>query len=553
VPENTQKEKPPIIRLFRLLGARFGNEKLLRNTLDRSFTGKIGDEATIRRSAEAVKQIYRESGLTAAQVVETTLDDDGTLTIRIVEGTIRSIRIMGNSRTRKRTIAQVLTLRPGDVYDERRTEENRRRLARLGIFQDVQIGIQVPGSEEEQAQDPKKPVTATPVVVCPAVEDETEEPKEVAETAPAPPETPPTADPIEAVPDELGFVDLVVRIREQQTVNLAATVGYTDGIGAIGFVDVSETNLLGTANRVSVQWQRTAIGRLREDGTFETADSRAAFGFSYSVPTLSRNSLAFGVEVYDKNTVFLPFFAGGQETIRSYEVRRGASAQIGRELNDRLSLFLTARRDDVGYDPIPDRLNPPQDELATAAGTVGALGFALIADGRDQADNPRRGYRHRLSVEHSGSLLGGNRVFTQALLDFRGYVPLSAPPKNSKLPPTVLAMRLLGGFSQGDVPLSEQFFLGGFDLLRGYDLFSIRGERAALGVVETRLPLGEGLQGVIFSEVGGAWQQANRFSFNNFRASAGVGIRFLSPIGPIRLDAAYGSRLFTYISLGQSF
>jgi outer membrane protein insertion porin family len=114
-------------------------------------------------------------------------------------------------------------------------------------------------------------------------------------------------------------------------------------------------------------------------------------------------------------------------------------------------------------------------------------------------------------------------------------------------------MRLLGGFSQGDVPLSEQFFLGGFDLLRGYDLFSIRGERAALGVVETRLPLGEGLQGVIFSEVGGAWQQANRFSFNNFRASAGVGIRFLSPIGPIRLDAAYGSRLFTYISLGQSF
>ena len=103
------------------------------------------------------------------------------------------------------------------------------------------------------------------------------------------------------------------------------------------------------------------------------------------------------------------------------------------------------------------------------------------------------------------------------------------------------------------MPLSEQFFLGGFDMLRGYDLFSVRGDRMFLATTEVRVPMGNGLQGVVFTEVGNAWKPETDLSLSGLRSSFGIGLRFLSPIGPIRLDAAYGSRFQTYISLGQSF
>ena len=282
-----------------------------------------------------------------------------------------------------------------------------------------------------------------------------------------------------------------------------------------------------------------------------------AFNVSYAVPPIGPRTLAYSVDVYNKNTVFLPIFSGGQDTIRSYERRKGTRAQVGRALNDTVSLFLTARRDQVGYDPVPDYLNPPIDELANAEGTVGAAGFALIADGRDSAENPRRGYRHQLRVERAGAFLGGNRIFTDTTLDLRQYLPLTKAPEpgkeSEKRFPPIIALRFLGGYASGDTPLSEQFFLGGYDLLRGYDLFSIWGNRMALATAELRLPLAESLQGVLFVDSGNAWRPGTTLSANDLRTSVGLGVRFLSPIGPIRIDAALGSRLHTYLSLGQSF
>jgi outer membrane translocation and assembly module TamA len=119
----------------------------------------------------------------------------------------------------------------------------------------------------------------------------------------------------------------------------------------------------------------------------------------------------------------------------------------------------------------------------------------------------------------------------------------------------VFAVRLLGGSATGGgrVPLSEQFFLGGYELLRGYDLYSIRGDRMLLASAEARIPLSAGVQGALFADAGNAWAPGARASLSDLRAGVGIGLRFLTPIGPLRLDAAYGNELKTYVSLGQAY
>lgn len=548
----------------------------------------------VRSLADAVRAYYTERGYTLARVVGAEVDAQGTLTLTVTEGRIRSVRVKGNSRTRTRTVQSAIALGVGDVYNEKKAAQDRTRLARLGIFADVSVAPQVGSDDEPKTKSkpapstgptapapipgPTNPTTdpATPVQSAPVAPPPT--PTETPEQTPAPPPdatapqppapaTPPAeplpeAQPIVPLPTDVGEVDLVVRVQERSTGNVAATVGYADGAGAVGFVDLSEGNLFGTAHRASLQWQRTTQSRFRDDGTVERGDSRSAFEFGYEIPSLRPGSLAFGADVYNKNTVFLPFFAGGQETIRTYERRRGVRARVGTLLGgtgggSTTGLFLTTRRDEVGYDTIPDRVsNVPINDVLNSRGTIGAFGLQLLADGRDVVDNPARGYRHTFSFEQSArGLFGGNRAFRQFTLDLRQYTPLliGRPNPDPKKPVPVLAARVLTGVITGDVPLSEQYFLGGFDLLRGYDLFSIRGERMILATVEGRVPLSPGLQGVVFSDAGNAWRTGQRLGARDLRASVGLGLRFLSPIGPIRLDAAYGSRFQTYVSLGQSF
>lgn len=555
-------------------GTRVIDTKVVTNTAT-VVLGKQASSDVIRQAVDAVTGLYRKRGFVMAQVTDAEVTPDGQLQIMVAEGTIRNILIRGNRRTRTRTIRTVLNFKPGEIFQESAIRSDRDRLARLGIFLDVSITPRVPGSPEPLDQDDTSTTTPTtaPTGSDPIGEGKTAVPPTVPTPTATPPagtpETPQSPPPVEPAvpvvvpaqplvdPDDVGLVDVVVRVRERPTANIAATIGYTDNIGAVGFVDLTEDNLLGTAQRFSVQWQRTASTSLRDDGTIEAGDSRSALGISYDIPALRTSDFSFGGEAYNKNTVFLPYFSGGRETIRSYEERRGGRIRVGHAIAGILSGFVTARHDVIGYSTLPDRLNVSLGDVRSSRGTVGALGFGLIADQRDQVSFPQQGFRYSFLLESARPGFGGTFKFTQASLDLRHYVGLlptrMAPNGKDKLPVPVLATRLFGGASTGTVPLQEMFYLGGPEMLRGYDLFSLYGETAVLGTAELRLPVGQGLQAVAFTDIGGVWEPTAAFSPRRLKAGIGAGLRFASPIGPIRLDAAYGNRLQTYVSLGQSF
>lgn len=482
-------------------GARSVPEADLAGAALRAAAGTTDNDAAIRAAAEAVVAEYKRRGFPVARVVATDLEADGTLRLTVTEGTIRNVVVRGNKKTRASTVRQAMETGPGDVYRDEAVAADRDRLARLGIFEDVLV-----------APEPVEPGDATSVRDASTV----------------------------------GLVDLVVRVKERRTGNLAATLGYSDRTGVLGYVDLSENNFAGRAQRVAIQFQRVTLGRINdENDLFEEDKARSAFRASYFAPFIGRSRTAFGFEAYDQNTVFQPLFTGDNETLRTYERRKGFRVRAGRALGRGLALFGSVRRDRIGYDPLPLRLGPPPPGVDEADGTVGALGLELISDARDAAENPRRGHLYSLAYENAAGLLGGDFRFGQLVLDARQYLPLSGG-KNTP----VLALRILSGASSGTTPLPEQFWIGGYDLLRGYDLYSIHGERLFLASAEGRVPLGTGTQGVLFVDFGDAWGPDSDF---DLRSAIGLGLRFLSPIGPIRFDVAYGDGVKTYVSLGQAY
>lgn len=521
----------PVIRQVEVTGGRELPARQVAEVAEKAVAGRRADPATVRAAAEAVRGLYRANGMPLAQVIRTEVTPEGVLRLTVAEGTVRSVLVRGNGRTQTGVIRRAVAIQPGDVYREDRVGDARNRLGRLGIFEDVVISattVGAAGEDEEGEEGETAPKEKPGSADAPAA-------------GAAPPSEPPA--------DEVGFVDLVVRVKERRTGNIAATVGYTDGSGLVGFVDISEDNLNGSAQQVSAQWQRFNQSRFTNDGIVIDEDARMAYEIAYAMPALGPRSTAFTINLYDKNTIFLPFFVVNQDTIRSYELRRGGRVSVGRSVARGLSLFVSARRDEVGYDPVPESLNPPVAAIRNSFGTVAALGLTLVADGRDDSYNPRRGHYRTLGFERAARVLGGDRTFNQVRLDLRQYVPLQGG--NARSP--VIAARLLGGTTNSDTPLSEQFWLGGYELLRGYDLFSIRGNRMLLGAVEGRVPFGQGVQGVLFTEFGNAWVPGARASLGDLKGSVGAGLRFLTPIGPIRFDVAYGSNLQTYVSLGQSY
>ncbi|MFZ5569709.1 MAG: outer membrane protein assembly factor BamA [Thermodesulfobacteriota bacterium] len=173
----------------------------------------------------------------------------------------------------------------------------------------------------------------------------------------------------------------------------------------------------------------------------------------------------------------------------------------------------------------------------------------LQYDSRDSALNPTEGSEHSLTVTYAGGLFGGDYAFTQYIAETGWYYPLFWG--------TTGFLHGEGGYvrENGDGILTEEyrFALGGINSLRGFkwrdvspkDEYGIPygGDKYVLFNVEYIFPLFKkaGLNGVLFVDVGNAFDDHERVDLGNLRKSAGGGFRWNSPLGPIRIE--YGKIL----------
>jgi len=195
----------------------------------------------------------------------------------------------------------------------------------------------------------------------------------------------------------------------------------------------------------------------------------------------------------------------------------------------------------------------PQRFRQNASGLTSALSLTLNRDTRDNRLIPTKGMYNSLVQEVSSSKLGGDNNFYRVNFRTMFYHPIW---KNIIFK-QFFRIGHIDSLDSNPVPLYERYFLGGPNSLRGYypnsigpkiriprtpsageEDFVFGGDKLLLFVTELELPIYEkgGIKAVAFFDAGNAFSENQNYSLHNLRMDYGFGIRWHSPMGPLRFE-----------------
>ena len=196
------------------------------------------------------------------------------------------------------------------------------------------------------------------------------------------------------------------------------------------------------------------------------------------------------------------------------------------------------------------------------------LGLTYDSTGPNGLFNPTHGIKAKLAVTPTDSLAGQSSFFTLVRLTASTYVNLGAKEGRS-----VLALRGTVGTALGastfQLPPDQRFYAGGSDTVRGYkyqsvgprfaDFRPVGGTSLTAATVEFRQRIGESFGAVAFVDTGEVGTSSTPFT-GTLSTGVGVGARYYTGLGPIRLDVAVPVQrrqkddiLEAYIGLGEAF
>ncbi|MCK5767685.1 MAG: BamA/TamA family outer membrane protein [Candidatus Atribacteria bacterium] len=339
-------------------------------------------------------------------------------------------------------------------------------------------------------------------------------------------------------------VILVIKVIEKNTGKFGVGAGYNSEEGLIGFTSYEENNLFGGGQKIEAEIE---IG------------TRTTYKLSFLEPWVGGTPTSLGFEVYD--SMFHKEDKEDDVIIGEYdEEKLGGRLIFGRKIGDSIKLGLEAKTQRVSYDLVTGVL--PED---TNEGLTNSITPSITYDTRDDVFNPTSGMYHSFSMEKAGDFMGGDYNFTKYNLTLRAYISTdfigdisnvrSINKITEKLSEGVLAFRAMGGIADTDLPSFTKYEIGGMANLRGYDLGEFSGDTSLVFNAEYRFPISDNFQAVLFADWGQAWDYGEIIDFEDLKFGRGVGVRFDTPLGPIRLDYGIGESGVgkTYFSIGHTF
>ena len=344
-----------------------------------------------------------------------------------------------------------------------------------------------------------------------------------------------------------GDLVLVFKLQEQKTGLATIGLGYSGGgsgalrSGITGALSYTEKNLSGTGQGVAASWQRGV-----------NIDSLMG---SYSNPAINKNQDSISLTLFRHNYMELKQPLNNDVTTNKYALyddkRQGGSLVYGRRITDDFRLFFSLRHENVN---ITRNKNSDYEPIGLSEGALNAGGIGALYDTRNDVFDPTDGFYGDAAATMAGGMFGGKYDYQKYQVELRKYFPIGKKKKST------IALRAWGGILKGnenDIPVTETFYVGGTDTIRGYNQNEFYGTRMIVLNAEYRFPIAniKFLKGAIFADAGNAWFPEDERK--KLYTDAGAGLRIVFPtlsLGVIRLDyssSENGGR--TSIGIGQTF
>jgi len=328
---------------------------------------------------------------------------------------------------------------------------------------------------------------------------------------------------VNGVPTESGLHErtVTVRLREQPSIFLEGGPGYNTDRGFNGYLSFYTTNL-GGANRY-----------LGASGSISQEDYKT--NVIYREPEFANLPVQLELRLLTEDS--------DEDGFRLR--RRGGRATWSYRIRETLRLLLIYRfDDDAPYDINPDTDLPEEYQNSIQ---IGSLSPGFLYDSRDDPRDPNSGSLFSVKVEFARKVYNSEVNFSKATAEATHFFSLSDAG-------------VLGAafrFGIGDkLPYQERFRLGGIKTIRGWDYEDIRGgsDNADTGLIgpsgsigdlmvlanlEYRYPLFWGLEGVVFIDSGNVYDDTSEISLSNLKSTVGLGVRFMTPVGPVGVDYGY--------------
>ena len=318
-----------------------------------------------------------------------------------------------------------------------------------------------------------------------------------------------------------------VDVTEQSTGEVTLGAGFSTASGALAEVGIAERNLLGRGQDI-----RASV---------ILAEEESGFDFSFTEPYFLDRDLSGGIDLFHR--------IEDNQDESSFDLREtGGALRLGYDINDswRQSVFYRLERVEItDVDADASRIIRDQEGESTRS----IIGQALTLDRRNSRVEPTDGFITTWSTDLAG--FGGDVTFVRTTLEGRYYQSITDDILGiiSGEVGTIIGL-------DDDVRITDRFFLGG-DSLRGFenagvgprdisvaDEDALGGQQIARGSIEVIFPLGLpeefGIKGAAFTDFGTLTEiddsGAGLVDTGSLRASVGVGVNWVSPFGPIRID-----------------
>jgi outer membrane protein insertion porin family len=333
---------------------------------------------------------------------------------------------------------------------------------------------------------------------------------------------------VEILPEQVGpnKVDLNVRVKEKPTGQFSVGGGFSTLDQLVAIADITEGNLGGNG------WMGRIRGQLGQQRTLGL--------ITFRNPYLNDSLTSLQLDVFKSATNYFTY----------YERKTGASVTFGRWFSEYVSGTISPVAEQITYSS-PSATAPSL--IRNQIGTQSTTGFraSLTRDTRDYLMDPRTGWRTTVAVALGTPYLGGSNDFFKYTLDVMKYTPLPFDTRISVRARYGVVEGLSTNGQQKPVPLTELYFVGGINTVRGF-VFGKAGpvttNNTLLGAASELIfnfdfifPISSEakLNGVIFFDYGKGFEGSS-VSFP-LRPTAGLEGRWISPFGPLR--AAYGKNL----------